>query len=680
VSARKIRRSHERTVARRVRRAGVATGAAVAAALAAAPAADAANFQVTTTGDAGAGSLRQAIADANLAANSPANVPDTITFAPAVSGEIRLTTGQIQITDDVTITGPGQNVLAVSGDANDNDVHDGPDSRIFQIVPPGTTPPLRKVSISGLTFRQGTANPSPYGNPGGAILAQGTALTLNQVTFADNQASGQGGAVANLSGALAMTNSTVTDNRAFDFGGGVVSNSYNEDDSADISNTTFSGNRVGDPAPTSPYSYPGAGALAVSGRSQLTDLTVTDNHATETFGTNPPTGRAGGVSLNGDNGEIVMTGSKITGNSAASYAGGLDIQGDVTVSNTTVADNGARYAGGVYSEGGAIAGSTIADNAARTGGGLWAGGGGDTIVRNSTISGNEASGGGTMAPYTGVGGGVLAYTERKYGPNPSDVKIRATTIADNTAAVSGGGLYAYQKDPVDEPFVQLRGTILANGTAPGNGDDVAQNQSGSIQAGFSLIESTGGIAIFGDPGGTNLTGLDPKLGPLASNGGPTQTRALDPTSPAVDASQAFGLSTDQRGSPRTVDSAASNAALSDGTDIGAYELQDENATGDDDVTKPKVEVKAPKKLKLKPGKKTAKAKVKFSAEDDRTGAKQLKFECKLDKGKFSRCSSPLKLKLDKGKHKVQVRATDAAGNTGKAKAKIKVVEKGGKKK
>src|SRR5690349_12998818 len=160
MSARKIRRSHQRKSSRRARGAGIAAGAAVVAA-AAAPAADAANFQVTNTGNAGAGSLRAAILAANASPNVPATSPDTITFGPAVTGEITLTTGDIQITDDVTITGPGAGTLAISGDANNNNVHDAADSRIFQVVPPGTTPPFRQVSISGLTFREGTANPNP---------------------------------------------------------------------------------------------------------------------------------------------------------------------------------------------------------------------------------------------------------------------------------------------------------------------------------------------------------------------------------------------------------------------------------------------------------------------------------------------------------------------------------------
>lgn len=64
---------------------------------------------------------------------------------------------------------------------------------------------------------------------------------------------------------------------------------------------------------------------------------------------------------------------------------------------------------------------------------------------------------------------------------------------------------------------------------------------------------------------------DPFLGPLESNGGPTETHALSPDSPLIDAVPAeyCYLHTDQRGEPRPI-SAADDPPL---CDIGAYELQ-----------------------------------------------------------------------------------------------------------
>ena len=73
-------------------------------------AAGAATFTVTNTDDAGAGSLRQAILDAN------GNVgPDIIDFGPAAAGTITLADHLPHVSDDVDIQGPGADVLTVDG-------------------------------------------------------------------------------------------------------------------------------------------------------------------------------------------------------------------------------------------------------------------------------------------------------------------------------------------------------------------------------------------------------------------------------------------------------------------------------------------------------------------------------------------------------------------------------------
>ena len=100
--------------------------------------------------------------------------------------------------------------------------------------------------------------------------------------------------------------------------------------------------------------------------------------------------------------------------------------------------------------------------------------------------------------------------------------------------------------------------------------------------GFNLIgkkDGSTGFSAATDKKGTIKLPLDPKLGPLQSNGGPTQTMALLPGSPAIDKGTSVGLigtlTTDQRGTgfPRKIDNlSVANAAGGDGTDIGAFEL------------------------------------------------------------------------------------------------------------
>src|SRR6266496_133247 len=120
--------------------------AAIAAALFCAVAipAHAATITVTNTNDSGAGSLRQALADANNG--------DTITFA--VTGTIGLTSGELLINRSITISGPGADNLAVNGNAT---------HRVFYIAPGNT------VTISGLTITNGRATAGYPDNVGAGI-------------------------------------------------------------------------------------------------------------------------------------------------------------------------------------------------------------------------------------------------------------------------------------------------------------------------------------------------------------------------------------------------------------------------------------------------------------------------------------------------------------------------------
>src|SRR5262249_31102316 len=134
-------------------------------------------FHVTTLADAGAGSLRDAVAAANARAGA-----DTIVFDNGLTGTIALTGGELDITDDVKINGSGADKLTVSGSNL---------SRVFQ-VEAGET-----VSISGLTIAGGNAG---TGN-GGGIDNFGT-LTVSDSVFSGN-AAGNGGGLTNESGATA---------------------------------------------------------------------------------------------------------------------------------------------------------------------------------------------------------------------------------------------------------------------------------------------------------------------------------------------------------------------------------------------------------------------------------------------------------------------------------------------
>jgi hypothetical protein len=157
---------------------------------------------------------------------------------------------------------------------------------------------------------------------------------------------------------------------------------------------------------------------------------------------------------------------------------------------------------------------------------------GGSIV-NSTITGNVASG------PDATGGGV-------YG----NFRIVGSTITDNTA-VNGGGIAEYGANGANDYVVDS----IVDGNAATSGSDCL----GPVRSqGHNLFGPEGcGLAGPGD-----LLAPDPRLAPLADNGGPTRTQALLPDSPAIDAGTDAGLETDQRGVART------------GTpDIGAFELR-----------------------------------------------------------------------------------------------------------
>ena len=143
-----------------------------------------ATFTVMNTTDSGAGSLRQAIDDANNNAGA-----DEIVFDPALMGTILILpdNGEMLITDDLTITGPGADVITIDADITATN-----DSRIFNIDDSTGTDIV--VSISGLTLINGLADDGGDGDNGGAIL-NNEELSIDSCVFDSNSATVRGGAI-----------------------------------------------------------------------------------------------------------------------------------------------------------------------------------------------------------------------------------------------------------------------------------------------------------------------------------------------------------------------------------------------------------------------------------------------------------------------------------------------------
>jgi hypothetical protein len=247
----------------------------------------------------------------------------------------------------------------------------------------------------------------------------------------------------------------------------------------------------------------------------------------------------------------------IKGNQAF-VGGGLANRGGVmNINRTTITNNVASAING--GNGGGVANgasdtppaypmmtidsSTISNNTADEDGG---GVSGANVITNSTISSNTAK----------FGGGIL---------NGDVMTLENVTVAGNVATSTGGGIENWFAD--NGRALNFKNTIIAGNTAPA-GPDCHGAQI--ISNDYNLIGNTAGITISGTTT-YNITGVDPKLGPLQDNGGPTMTRALLVGSPAIDAGNT-SQTTDQRGEPRSVDDPlVANAAGGNASDIGAYE-------------------------------------------------------------------------------------------------------------
>ncbi len=245
--------------------------------------------------------------------------------------------------------------------------------------------------------------------------------------------------------------------------------------------------------------------------------------------------------------------------------------GVLTLQNLTIANGNAGNGGGLENEGTLIVtNSTFTANQAGAGGAIFNGNAGTVTITNSTFSGNTASNGanGGGAIFNSGTGGTVTITNSTFTGNSATagsggaiygegglVTLRNVTISGNSAVGSGGGIF----DNIDNS--QAFNSIVANNTPNNCGASAFDSLSS-----FNLV-SDASCSFSGGTG--NLINTNPLLAALASNGGPTQTMALNTGSPAIDTGSPNLVGIDICA---TVDQRGTVRPQGPRCDIGAFEL------------------------------------------------------------------------------------------------------------
>jgi hypothetical protein len=428
---------------------------------------------------------------------------------------------------------------------------------------------------------------------GGGLYVNGGSLTIGTSTIASNQGTGGAGGFAGLpgfglggglynSGTLMVSNSTLSGNSA-GFGGGIANGG-----TLTVSDSTLSSNSVSGSADDRAYggglynfatamvsnstlsgnSAPFGGGIVNSSTSSYSHGTLTVSNST--LSGNSATHDAGGILNIEDYSTVTVSNSTLSGNSANAGGGienvGGNVGGTLTVSNSTLSGNSANAGAGIFNSGTlTVSNSTLSGNAATySGGGISNTVSGTLTVSNSTLSGNTGGGidnAGTLtvsnSTLSGNAGGGIS-SESRFG---DPVTLTNVTLTANRAYYAGGGLDVGSGPPV------LHNTLIA-GNFRGLTGTTRDDVYGALNAGgdYNLIGDGTGMTGLSNGVNGNLIGsaaapIDPLLGPLQDNGGPTKTHALLAGSPALDVGDPAQLGVaDQRGVVRT-----------GGVNIGAYQ-------------------------------------------------------------------------------------------------------------
>jgi CSLREA domain-containing protein len=438
-----------------------------------------------------------------------------ISFASGVTGTITLARpsaggGPLLIGKTLTITGPSGGIVIRRRSTD-------PAFRILRVDEGGS------VTLANLGLRGGRTNDA--GGPG--IVNRGI-LALTDCSVSANVGE-PGGGIDNFT-LLTLLRSSVTN-----VGTGIVNH---DDGTLRLRRSNVQHNF-------------GTGILNTGGDLTLIRSTVADNSLTgveSRFGRVTLTesivedNKGGGISV--ESARLMISNSGIARNSSTFDGGGIrSAQSHVTIVGSTIVSNSAGgQGGGIF--------NNVSDPFGRLGSSVQ--------LTNSTISRNAADSGGGVFNTSLLGN--------------ANIDLVNSTVTLNEARKAGGGLLGGESSREGDPnFLSLRNSLVAQNAAPTSPDVFAvQSERGDIGASFSLIGNGSGSSVSdgvnGNQVGTPSAPIDPRLGALTLNGGPTRTHALLAGSPAINAaSSEFCPATDQRGVSRPQGAAC---------DIGSYERQE----------------------------------------------------------------------------------------------------------
>jgi hypothetical protein len=334
-----------------------------------------ATYIVTNLEDNGSGSLRDAIVQANNNVGADIINFSGPIFEDGIADTITLSSGQLNITDSLTINGDGADSVRISSNFT---------SRVVEISQEGT-----EVTMNGLTIADGGS--TLIG--GGVYINSGTTANLNNTTLSANIAVEAGGAIANY-GTLNLTNSTIQNNSGL-AGGGAL---FNEG-TANVSNTTVSLNGA---------LVNGGGIFnSNTGILNLENSTVVGNGVLSVQDLTPPSieevfiGNAVEITINIFRflylNTALLANESLTGGEIFSSGGGIFNQGTANLTGSNVFINRADDGGGIFNADTAnltVDRSSVFLNGANNGGGIYSAG--ESTIRESNLFFNTANNGGDI--------------------------------------------------------------------------------------------------------------------------------------------------------------------------------------------------------------------------------------------------------------------------------------------